>query len=245
MVGGRYSLLGVGIYSPAEAARILRVAGEGLESLTSQKLRRWARGYWHPSGDESRFSSPVIRPELEGACAIEAVSFRDLLELGFIATFRAQGVSMPTIRAAARRGAELFGTDHPFTVKSFRTDGRDIFAELEHDDSLEPGRRRQVLQEAITGQSVFAEFIEPFLKKIEFGPSDARLFHPLGEAHPVVLDPQRSFGRPLIDSAGVGTYALYMASEGGNSAEDIARWYDVAISDVRAALEFEGALKAA
>jgi uncharacterized protein (DUF433 family) len=63
----------------------------------------------------------------------------------------------------------------------------------------------------------------------------------------VVLDPERSFGKPIDAEAGVPTRALCDAAlaGGGQSPAVVAEWFGVPLEAVQAAVAFEGSLLAA
>jgi len=58
------------------------------------------------------------------------LSFRDLIELRFVKTFRDLGVGLTTIRDCYRRAVDEIHDDRPFSTQRFRTDGKTIFLEI-------------------------------------------------------------------------------------------------------------------
>src|SRR5437660_1399451 len=122
--------LGIGLYTIPEAARLL--------GLRTGKLRRWADEYSFRSRGRDGFSGPLFERDQPELVKHKILTFAALIELQMIRLFREEGVSMPTIRAAANRGAELYRTNHPFAAKRFHTDGKRIFAEAEHALGGEP-----------------------------------------------------------------------------------------------------------
>jgi uncharacterized protein (DUF433 family) len=62
---------------------------------------------------------------------------------------------------------------------------------------------------------------------------------PLGRDHRVVLDPERSFGRPIITPESVPTAILARAFQAEGSIDSVARWYEVDPRSVLDAVEFE------
>lgn len=233
-----HTLIGVGIYSVGEAARLLQVP--------SGKLRRWAEGYTFRRGQTRQSSPPVIAPEADWVCEAPVLTFLDLIELGFVAMFRQEGVSLAVIRAAADRGASLFHTNHPFAVHRFTTDGQTIFAVLK-----KPGERPKgiswsdLVQDLETSQYVFGKFAEPFFRKIKWGATKALQLWPLGMDKRVVLDPQRALGKPIDAPTGVPTSALFRAIQSGESPAIVANWYEVPLEAVLQSVEYERSLLAA
>jgi uncharacterized protein (DUF433 family) len=68
------------------------------------------------------------------------------------------------------------------------------------------------------------------------------MWSPLGLHRPVVLDPARSFGLPIVES-GVRTDIIAEHHDAGDDVVHIAGWYRIGEGDVEAALEFEGRLR--
>lgn len=150
---------------------------------------------------------------------------------------------MQAIRLAARRGAELFSTDYPFAARRFSTDGKHIFATLSR-EADSPA----LMEELSRGQLVFPEIVQPFLRKIEYrGEADALMFWPRERDGRVVLGPERRFGKPIDEETGVPTAVLFNATRAGEgySVQAVARWYEVPVAAVEAAVAFESSLLAA
>jgi len=211
--------LGVGLYSIADAARLV--------GAHPARIRRW-----------SRASEGLIPRGINPHDGL--LTFAELMELYFIKMFRDQGVSLPTIRIASERAAARFHASCPFSVKRFDTDGTSIFATLERETS-----DKALLEDIAKGQYCFEKILRPFFKKIEYGKNfDLLRFWPLSKAGRVVLDPVRKFGKPIDFETGVPTQAIVDALEAGNgqSPEVVARWLDIPVSAVKKAAEFERSL---
>jgi DNA-binding transcriptional MerR regulator/uncharacterized protein (DUF433 family) len=211
--------LGVGLYSIADAARLI--------GAHPALIRRWSC--------ESEGLIPRAIAEEEGF-----LTFVELMELHFIKMFRDEGVSLQTIRAASERAAARFQTSYPFSIKRFDTDGTSIFATLEKEST-----DKTLLEDIAKGQYCFEKVLRPFFKKLEYGKNfDLVRFWPLSKAGRVVLDPMRKFGKPIDAETGVPTQIIVDAllAGGGQSPAVVARWLDVPIAAVRRAAEFEQSL---
>lgn len=93
-------------------------------------------------------------------------------------------------------------------------------------------------------QQVFRTIIEPSLRDLEFDASAVARWYPLGKGHrSIVIDPARSFGRPIVQR-GVPTEILAEAVKLEGSAGAVASLYEVPKADVLAAVEFEQRLAA-
>lgn len=227
---GNGSLLGVGLYTVPEAAR--------LTGIPQARLRRWLRGYTYRSGETLVASGPVWQrqlPEIDGTLGL---GFLDLMEARFIDAFRRAAVPWRVIRLCAERARELCGAEHPFATQRFRTDGRTIFAEIV-DKAGEPQ-----LLDLVKSQLAFGRVIGPSLYAgIEFSNRDVPVrWWPLGRQTAVVIDPARSFGQPIVSTAGIPTVVLADAVAAEGSVAKVARLYQLSTQSVHAALRFEHGL---
>jgi uncharacterized protein (DUF433 family) len=220
---------GVGIYSFADAARFV--------DAPAAELRRWARGYAYKGRDGvvAQSSAVLAAPQLLSS-GLDGVGFRDLLELRFIKAFRDHGVSMHAVRLASQNAKEVLRSDHPFTNRQFKTDGRSIFVSVYNESGDES------LVDIVKKQNVFKTIISPALYAgIEFDESEGALrWYPLQRSRSVVLDPSRAFGQPIVSEAGVPTATLaeMLRAEDGD-VDRVARIFDVSRDAVLKAQQFE------
>ena len=213
-----------GFYSPADAARLLKVAGPG-------KLRAWLNGYPNSA------SGPIIDRDFKDA---RTVSFLDLMEMRFIEAFRRQGVSMQTLRKAAAQARIDWGAEHPFALSTARylTDRRKIFAQVAKQEG------DQVTWDMASGQHEMWEVIEATIQKgVVFDPASglARRWAPFPTEFPGIgLDPAIAFGKPSLWDEQIPTAALYRMwrAEGGNIGR-VARAFGIGEDAARAAIEYE------
>ncbi|MFO8079240.1 MAG: DUF433 domain-containing protein [Armatimonadota bacterium] len=232
------TIIGKGIYGPTQVAKLVNLK-LGTD-FNVRHFRRWARGY-NRAGTEY---GPIIIPDL--ADDRNRVTFVEFIELLFVAFFRKHRIRSEVIHAAAREGARLFDTPHPFAVTRFRTDGRSIFAELERTRAHALDLPRDLLVEDLPrAQMVFPDLVEPYFKDIDWGDVEAEAYWPCGHDGRIVLDPARSFGQPIDHDTGVPTEALYSFVEAGDHPRMIADWYEVPLAAVEAAVRFERSLRSA
>lgn len=214
-------LVGCGLYSIAQAARLLHVRPSLLH-------------YW--LGDAGEAASIV--PRKLGSDRL--ITFAELMELYFVKLFRDQGVSLQAIRRAARAASEKFHSPYPFTVKRFDTDGKTIFATLKGTET-----NRERMEDLEKGQLVFTTIIRPFFRQLEYGATnDVAEFWPLKKQGRIVLDPTRRFGQPIDSETGVSTAAIVSAVTAGDGQDVkiVARWFDIPLEAVKAAIRFEKSL---
>jgi hypothetical protein len=152
-------LLGIGLYTAEEAARLLAVH--------PSTVRRWLVGYSYPLKDEARGHQPaVIRAGRRDPAEPRVVTFLDLAELLVVKGFRRHDIPLQQVRDAAEEGSRIFHTSHPLAALHVVTDGRRIFAEVQS----QPGSREMV---SLTdrGQYVFVDAVEAYLRDLDFDPA--------------------------------------------------------------------------
>jgi uncharacterized protein (DUF433 family)/DNA-binding transcriptional MerR regulator len=235
--------LGRGVYSAAEALRLInfsRAKGIPGRSISGKTISRWLNGYDYEVKGVSRHSAPLWRSDYgNGEGAVLEISFRDLIELRFVKTFRDLGLSLPTIRECFTKAVEEVNDERPFSTQKFRTDGKTIFLDITQ------GVREGELIDLRRRQTVFRSFVVPSLQDLEFDADEVARWFPLGKGRTsIVIDPTRSFGRPVIRDVGVPTEALASALKIEGSVENVARLYEVPSLAVRDAVEFEQKLAA-
>jgi uncharacterized protein (DUF433 family) len=234
--------MGVGFYSRAEAARLLKVA--------PNRLNRWVRGYTYKLRQEAdsfvqRHKTPVVRAGLPTIDDVVALSFVELIELRVIKAFTDKGLPLQRVRLAAERAIELFQTLHPFASKRVFTDGELVFAELgrstrtDFPDVIEltKGKHLQIHSGVL---------LEGYLDEVSFSQETllADKWWPLSKSFPVVLDPKISFGAPVIEGTATRTDVIAGTAR-AMSADAAANLYQLQKKQVEAALQFEDLLAAA
>ena len=211
-----------GFFSIGDAAHLLNA------SPTS--VRGWLNGY------ATSKAGPVIDRDFSGT---KAVSFLDLMELRFVAFFRAQKVGMPTLRKAAERARTEWKVSHPLALSSARyvTDRKRIFAK----SAEETGDDRA--WDMATGQHEMWITIERTIEKgVVFDPKThlAKLWKPRpGEFPDVVINPRIAFGRPVIAGTAVPTRVLYQMWQSEGHRTRVANWYNVPEAAVEVAIAYE------
>lgn len=220
-------LLGVGIYSFPDAARLI--------GAKARELRRWLKGYAVTQHGQRHRYEPLWTPQLAGA-GIDGVGFRDLIELRFVRTFVQAGVPLVLIRRAIDEIRERLGTTYPFTSTAFKTDGKRIFMEI-----LDANGDTSLV-DVVKRQNVMTKVIGPSLREgIELNVDDeATRWFPVHGSQAVVLDPARRFGQPILTEHGIPTATLAAATraEGGDVAR-VARIYEIPPTAVRQAVRYE------
>ncbi len=218
-------LIGIGLYTIPEAAR--------LTGAPSRSIRRWILGYKYRHDDVVHESRPVWDQDIAEYEGVVNLSFLDLIEVLFVHAFRKEKVSWRAIREAAERASAMYRDGHPFSRRRFMTDGKRIFEEIRDEGEIklfDINRQHYVFHE-IVARTLIAGFA--------FSNEQVARWFPMHPDKCIVIDPKRSFGRPIIARAGVPTEILAKAVEVEESEVTVARWYEVPLDAVRAAVEFE------
>ncbi len=210
-------ILGVGIYTPREAARYV--------GANSQSVLRWTRGsgaldpLWHNYFQE-------LNDDTE-------LSFRDLIEILVVSKFRAQGVSMQKIRYAIELAREEFQTDYPLSHRDFYTDGERILVQADGESEFTSLDKRDGLQRA------FREIVAPSLQDVEFNNATPNYWRPSHGRNDVVLDPSRSFGTSILDEYGISTSVLRQEFDEFKNVLYLSEIYEIPAEQVISAIDFE------
>lgn len=228
-------LLGVGLYTRADAVRLLK--------MTPSRITRWVKGYsyWLTYRAEPRLRAqpPVVRVRLPTIDGTIPISFLDLMELRVVKALVDRGLSLQHVRRVATLASELFQTPYPFASRRIFTDGQAVFASLSrHTDDprlIELSTRHE--------QLIAAPIVEQYLTELDFDPTSslALRWWPLGKSVPVVLDPRVAFGAPVV--AGTATRTDVVAELARTASSQVAAdAYRVQSAAVEAALGFESQL---
>lgn len=221
-------LIGVGLYTVPEAARLTHVP--------PAKIRGWINGY----GGRDSSRSPIIHRQVPTIAGKPALGFLDLIEVRFVNWLVGYGVSWQTIRVAAERARGALGHEHPFALAKFHTDGKHVFLETQEETD-----DRKLLDLVKNNFAMYDVLEQSFRDGIAFDHEGvATAWRPIEGDHAIVLDPARSFGRPIDENSGVPTATLADAYTAEGSYERVASWYDVPPEAVRRAVRYEMRLSA-
>jgi uncharacterized protein (DUF433 family) len=226
-------LLGVGLYTLTDAARLLH--------MPAATVRRWLNGYTYADSSGQHHAAPLWASEIAPADGRpRGLSFRDLMELRIIHVLVDNGISLQAIRRGLEIARSEINENRPLSSARLKTDGVTWFLQVGQETSeprlLDLVKRR--------GQYGFHGLIAPSFRDVDFEGMEPARWWPMGHAAGVVLDPKQRFGSPIIAEYGVPTSALALAASTEGSAAAAARYYEVPLKAVRNAVEFERGLAA-
>jgi uncharacterized protein (DUF433 family) len=222
----------VPLYTLTEASRFLIVPRSTLET--------WANGYERrPKSRPVVKGEPIITalPQVERGYA--QLPFVGIAEAYVLNAFRRAGVPMQRIRPSIYWLLRNVGP-HALASKDLYTDGAEVlwdFAQRSGEGSPDD----QVVKHLIvprSGQYVFKDIVEHYLKQINFGKDKyARTIRlPQYGTADVVLDPYRGYGQPVFDSSGARVEDALGPLRAGETFKAVAEDYGVSEKDLRDAL---------
>jgi uncharacterized protein (DUF433 family) len=203
------------LYSPAEAARFLR--------LPASTVRAWAfgQGYKAKDGEPRQFKQVISTADPIN----RRLSFVNLVELLVLAAIRKQHqVKLQQVRSAVEFLRKRSPSEHPLADNDFQTDGIDLFVE-KYGNLLNISRDGQIAMKNLIQQ--YLQLVERDASGVPFKlhlPRRANAPEPLAA---VVIDPERGFGRPVLDGRGIRTEVIVERWRAGESIASLAEDYDL------------------
>ncbi len=212
-------ILGQGIYSISEAAKLARVS--------PQKARAWFSGWKSSTG-------PVLHSDYaEVNDRSDLISFLDLIEVAVASSLRSKGFSLQYLRRAYQQLTKDLATNHPFSHRKLMTDGKKLF--LRAADQAGDVELREVVER----QYAFDPVLRPYLDHIDWD-RQTLLAKTWRISDGVIIDPARRFGKPIVLKAAISTSVLAAAyAANGRSSDLVAAWYGVEPDEVEKAVAFE------
>ncbi len=225
--------IGVGVYSPAEAAFYARVS--------SRMISRWV------FGDAS--AKPVIERELRDSSE-KVVTFLDFVQTLAIREVRNRhGIPLQRIRQGVDEARQRYGIEYPlacrhmiflFSDQKGKGNGQIVIKQPGDKDPVED--RYIKLTGKDQGNLLIGPVVEMFLDDLQFDPKTglAKRYCPMtspGGAS-IVLDPRRQFGEPIVDPGGYTAETLWDATNTEGGIEAAAEAYGVTADEVRLANQY-------
>ncbi|WP_417248349.1 hypothetical protein [Celeribacter sp.] len=214
-------ILGKGVYTPREAARLV--------GTSHMQVLRWTRG----SGP----TEPLFDAYYQALSdEVTEISFLDLIEVRVVSAMRKANISLQSIRFAISYAQEKLGVERPLASRSFKTDGSEILM-----DALENDGELISLSKARPGQKVFRKIVQQSLNDLEYENGIAARWRPRNHTQ-VVLDPNRHFGDPILDEYGISTAMLCREMQQFGDAAYLSRIYEIPKNAILKAVDFERSL---
>ncbi len=166
------------------------------------------------------------------------LSFSNLVEAHVLRSLRiAHGVSLSAVRQALAYVQRELKIDQLLVREELWTAGGELFLD----------RYGELVNLSTSGQLALRKVFEAHLKRVEWGKLRLPLrFYPFlvsgsADAKSIVIDPQISFGRPVVNKAFISTRSIVERIDAGENVEDVARDYKVPPNAVEVAVVYERA----
>jgi uncharacterized protein (DUF433 family) len=223
--------LGIGIYTPAEAAFYARVS--------RRLMTRWV------FGDDG--GKPVIERQL-GDASEKIVTFLDFVQTLAIREVRNRhGLPLQRIRQGVEAARERYGIKYPLacrhTIYLFGDQKGEGHGEMVIRIDDTEGIEQQYVQ--LTGRNrhnlLIRPVVEMFLHDLQFDPETglASTYSPMSsEGASIVLNPHRRFGEPIVEPGGYTVETLWHATNAEGGIEAAAETFGVPIGEVRLANKY-------
>lgn len=215
------------MYTEAAAAAHLRVPVSTLH-------------YWLEGGTKAgRTYRPVIREEPTGT---RTVTWAEFVEAGLLLQCRrVNKVLMQELRAFIDGLRERLQVPYPLAHFKPFAEGRVLLLEEQTNAGL---GAEFALVAQVSGQYVLLPAAQQFVDRITWADDIAMAWRPADDPDSqVIIDPDIRSGRP--SSGGISTAILWEQSEGGETESDLAGTYEITVAQVRWALSYEQAARAA
>jgi uncharacterized protein (DUF433 family) len=216
------------MYSEAEAARLLRVPQSTLN-------------YWLEGGKRrSKTYQPIIRPEPTGSRA--PLTWAEFIEAGLLRSYRRDlGVQMRELRAFIDRLRTDLGVPYPLADRRPYVSNRALVFRAQEESGLDPDLW---LVTDIRGQLLLLPPGDEFFRRVDWTGDIVTGWRPHDDPDsPVRIQPDLRFGKPAV--GGISTEVIWEHTEAGEDEDEIADAFELSLSDVRWALSYEAARRAA
>lgn len=217
------------LYTVSAAARLV--------GMSPSTLRTWSHGYEKTFTDRPRVKQgPVITAIEDGSPDRRSIPFIGLVEATVVQAFRRTGLPMQRIRKALDVLARQGELEHALASQQMYSDGANVlydYASRHKDQQL----RLLTLTVVQTGQRVFHEVIDEYLKRITFGDKWAtELVLPVTERRLLRVLPDVAGGDALFMHGGAPLSAVRSRVLAGEPLRSIAADFETPAEDMKEAL---------
>ncbi len=165
------------------------------------------------------------------------MSFTNLVEAHVLDAIRREhGVRLKEVREAIRYMQGRMQVEHPLAFRGMATDGHHIFVR----------HYAQLINVSREGQLAMTEILDAYLRRVDWDEAGfaARLYpftrkRELEEPKAIVIDPEVSFGKPVLVGTGVPTATVAERYKAGESVEELAADYDLKRDHIEEAIRCE------
>ena len=187
-------------------------------------------GYWH-------YHEAGLGPALPGRKHRQPLSYLQLVEVAFVATFRALDVSLQRIRRAHSYAAQRFQSEYPFADYKWQTEGKHLLL------NLKLVERETLFDDLVIigdmhGQEAWQPMLGARFAQFDYEQDLAVIWHVAGTESRVAIDPRVAYGAPTV--LGIPTWTIRGRYIAGESIDDIEDDFGIPGEQIEDALRFEG-----
>jgi len=209
----------IAAYSPNQAAAYFR--------LPMATVRAWSVG-------QGSFRPVLATQRLDHRVAL---SFVNLVEVHVLHALRELGLTLQAIRRSIAYLKRHYQVEHPLADMDLLTDGFDLWLE-------ELGHLVAVSQ---SGQMGIPEVLLAHLQRVERAVDGRAIrLYPFirnsfdaDQPRKILIDPEISFGQPVIEGSGIPTRIISQRFEAGDTIEHLAQDYDRGQYEIEEAIRWE------
>ena len=196
-------------------------------------IKAWVKGTTY----STRSSTRVFRHVIElPTTSLSLLSFYNLAEAHVLRALRTEyEIPLPVIRKGLDYVRRKCGLERPLIQQRFRTDGANLFVERVG-ELVDVARPEQTLLPILTD----------YLDRIEWEQQFAARLYPFTRAirtvdapRAIVIDPARSFGRPVLARLGVTTNVIAERYKAGDTIVKLVEDYGGSQTDIEEAIRCE------
>lgn len=214
------------MYTEALAARLLGVPQSTLH-------------YWLEGGTRRGKSyKPILRQEPHGR---RVVTWAEFVEAGWLSEYRNHNVPMAELRRFIDALREKFGVPYPLADRRPLVSGRHLVYDAQTAAQL---GAEFCLVTVVNDQMLLTAPGAAFTQRVVWDGDVAVAYRP--DPHPrspVRIEPDVRFGKPAVK--GISTEAIWEQDDAGEDVDAIAEIFHLDVADVRWALSYENAQRAA
>jgi uncharacterized protein (DUF433 family) len=196
---------------------IYGIAGAAFSvGISASTLRTWVLGRPFKTGGRVHWSDRLIEPADEKRGLL---SFVNLAEAHVLQATREYRIPMHKVRVALDYLRNETGSRHPLLTQEFYTFQKELFIR----------RLIEIVNVGKGGQLAF-DFLDPYLRRLVRDESGLPYrFFPMRENHEsrVMVDLHIASGQPVLTGTGILAEIVYGRNIAGESAEEIARDYEL------------------
>lgn len=185
--------------------------------------------YWYYGGEG-------LGPVLPGKEPRRPLSYLQLIEVAFVATFRQLKLSLQKIRKARQYAAQNLSSEYPFAELAWKTEGVHLLLDLKQvEGDAELGR---LILGDEHGQLAWQPMVAERFAQFDYEAGMALVWHLIGQESPISINPRVAFGAPTVK--GIPTWVIKGRWVAGEPVEDIKEDFRLEPEYIKEALRFEG-----